>query len=645
MSWMEKLYDTYEKAKGMDVPTGETRPMPPSHISQQAHIEIFLDADGSFLRAQVVEKEETLLPATEESAARTSGGEPHPLCDKIQYIAGDYALYGGGKNSYFEDFKSGKETKKGYLSLLREWSEKSGNVKLEAIYRYVSKRSVVSDLIKEKILFVNEKNKLITSWPSKDDEPKLFGVMTKKAGEIDQGDALVRWCVEIADEKETKVWKDEELIRSWLKYDSSSKFNKDICYVTGVEAVISSLHPARIRHGGDKAKLISSNDTSGFTFLGRFFDSGQACSIGYEVTQKAHSALRWLIKRQSFRNDDQVIVAWDVSNKKIPPLMDNSFDAMLAELLQENDTVLSQEQPDVADDMGELYAKKLSRKIAGYREYLYDRDDIVVMGLDSSTPGRMAITYYRELKGSEFLDRVESWHVSYAWFQNYSKECRFIGAPSPKDIAIAAFGRRIDEKLSKSTVSRILPCIVDGLPVPEDLWRMIFNRTKNRISMEHWEWGKNLGIACGIYRGLHKEMNYKMSLEQESTSRDYLYGRLLAVAEKLEAIALSVAGEQRDTNAAKLMNRFADHPYSTWKHIELALAPYKTRLRGTRPAFLEKMSNLMDQIHDMFNPEDYTDDSALGGEFLLGYHCQRRDLRKKSPDELQEEKITPNEEA
>ena len=52
------------------------------------------------------------------------------------------------------------------------------------------------------------------------------------------------------------------------------------------------------------------------------------------------------------------------------------------------------------------------------------------------------------------------------------------------------------------------------------------------------------------------------------------------MAERIEEIALNVADEQRDTNAVKLMQRFADHPYSTWRTIELSLAPYKTRLRA-----------------------------------------------------------------
>ncbi len=117
-----------------------------------------------------------------------------------------------------------------------------------------------------------------------------------------------------------------------------------------------------------------------------------------------------------------------------------------------------------------------------------------------------------------------------------------------------------------------------------------------------------------------------MALETDRNTRDYLYGRLLALAEHLEGRALNVAGEQRDTNAARLMQRFADRPYSTWLTIETSLTPYKTRLRTKRPGFLVTVEKQMDEVISSFKTEDFLSDVRLSGEFLLGYHCQRSAL-------------------
>ena len=77
------------------------------------------------------------------------------------------------------------------------------------------------------------------------------------------------------------------------------------------------------------------------------------------------------------------------------------------------------------------------------------------------------------------------------------------------------------------------------------------------------------------------------------------------MAEHIERRALKLADEERDTSAAKLMQRFADHPYSTWRTIELSLAPYKTRLRSKSPGFLVNMEKLIDGIVSTFNDQDF----------------------------------------
>ena len=120
-----------------------------------------------------------------------------------------------------------------------------------------------------------------------------------------------------------------------------------------------------------------------------------------------------------------------------------------------------------------------------------------------------------------------------------------------------------------------------------------------------------------------------MSLEEGRNSRDYLYGRLLAVAENIEERALHAVNEKRETSAAKLMQRFSSRPCSTWRNLELALIPYKNRLRSKRPSVLLEREKLLDAVMEQFQPGEFIDDGALSGEFLLGYHCQRAALWKR----------------
>lgn len=625
MSWIQKLYDTYERCFG--APQFANHPLlPVSHTIQQAHVEITLDGNGNFRRAKIVPKVETTIPATEKSAARTSREEPHPLCDKIQYCGSDYPKHGGKKKSYYTS----------YAAQLTSWCESSfSHPKAKAVLEYVRKGTAVTDLIRESVLRVDCDGVLLTTPKPDLPAPEIFKYLTAKEGERDQGDAFVRWRVEIPGDSVPEIWEDQSLRAAWIGFDASQNQGQGFCMVTGKAMVLAQSHPKRLRHGGDGAKLISSNDLSGFTFRGRFTDADQAAGVGFEVTQKAHSALRWLLDRerkQAFRNGDQVVVAWAVTGKSLPDAFANT--AQMFGLEPESEDVT----PVYQGDAGQAFAVRLSKHLAGYRTQLGSTDEIVVMALDSATPGRMAITYYRELTGSEFLERIQAWHESCAWHQNYGKALKFVGAPSPNDIAESAFGRRLDDKLRKSTMERLLPCIIDGRPVPRDLVESSVRRSANRSGLEEWEWEKTMGIACALFRGHHKERKYQMALELDRKTRDYLFGRLLAVAEHLEERALYVAGEKgRLTNAAKLMQRFADRPFSTWRTIELALTPYKTRLRAKRPSVLLRLEKHLDEIVCSLKAQDFMDDHKLSGEFLLGYHCQRPALWESQNSDTDEE--------
>lgn len=628
MSWIQKLHETYQQcANQIGASDGNASLEPICHTSQQAHIEVTIGQHGQFLRAKVIPKGYgvTLVPCTEASAGR-AGSKPinHPLCDKLQYVAGDFLKFGGVVTSGF----LGKPTEPHdlYLAILSDWvNSPFTHPKIIAIQKYTQSSSLVADLVTEKILPLDEEGKLLAQWSGdKKDAPPIFGVMPN--GNSPDG-AVIRWRVELPNDPLPETWKDSSLIDSWINFYSHQKDSKGLCLVTGEILNLAEQHPAKLRHGADKAKFISANDTSGFTFRGRFFDAAQACGVGFEVTQKAHNALRWLIARQAYRNNDQVIVAWAVSGKPIPDPLGSSLDLFS----DEPETPAATQEVVYQGDAGQAFSKKLAKLLAGYHAELNATDSIVVMGLDSATPGRMAITYYRELDHTEFFKRIERWHQNHAWYQNFGKDRKFVGAAAPRDIAEAAFGQRVDEKLRQATVERLLPCIVDGVRVPRDLVESTGRRASNRVGLEHWEWEKTLGIACSLWSGYHTERKYKMALELDRTSRDYLYGRLLAVAENIEERALYVSNEKRDTSAAKLMQRFADHPFATWKTIELALTPYKTRLRAKRPAFLFAMEEQLDEIVSLFQATDFMEDKKLSGEFLLGYHCQRQVLRHK-PD-------------
>ena len=651
MSWMQKLYRTYESILEQGV-TDDAEPLTPvGHTIQNAHIVIVIDGQGNFQTARVMPpKTAILLPATESSENRTSGEAPHPLADKIQYVAKDYVDYGGEKKAYFE----------GYLKQLKAWCESPfTHPKVQAVLKYVTKGQVVANLVEEGIFQLDSDNKVLNKWEAEGNAPSIFSVLPKTKGEIEFGSALVCWQVEIAGDVHSQTWMDKTIQQSWTDYAASEKTEKGFCLVQGEETVISTMHPAKLRHTGDKAKLISSNDTAGYTFRGRFATAEEAASVSADVSAKAHSALRWLISRQGIRNGDQVTVAWAISGKPVPsPVKDISTELDWADMdnwdisAVENpdefssQTSSKQPSPDWSVNIGRAAAQIIKKKLHGYQAELKDHEQISLIMLDSATPGRMALTYYQEFLPTDYFANLDAWIDDFSWYQRYSIEVpngkktdkrtqwRFL-PPSPYSIAETVYGKSLSDTLKKQLYARLLPVIAGGTSVliPEDLVRQSFQAACNPNGCENWEWQRNIGVACALYKGwrarhhdLLQRRTYPMSLDTQNRSRDYLYGRLLAVAENTESYALYLAGEKRATTAERYIQRFAEHPFATWRNIELALKPYQERLRNNGK---DTGAQAIGEIMELFATDDFTRDDKLSGEFLLGYHCQKMEIARR----------------
>lgn len=639
MSWLEKCYETYENCQqeiGIQKfqAEGDKRSyvplLPVAHTTQLVNIEVELDQNGDFQDARLLAKDEqtTIIPCTEESSARTSGVVPHPLVDKLQYIAADYPAYGGAK-------KSGWNL---YHTQLQDWcSSPYADAKVCAVLRFLEKGCLVASLVKKHILFLDENGKMPTKWTgNKDEKPKILETLAS----ADQTESFVRFRVGGID-----LAQDKAVRESFIHYYEMKQQRVDYCTVQGKQMAVSTLSPYKIRNPGDRAKLISSNDSTNYTYRGRFVTAEQALSIGYETTQKAHSALRWLISKQGCSNGDQTVVVWGTKGEPIPDITADSMDlgddfaAAFAQL----------GQPQLPPATESEYAERFNKAIQGYGKALDEKSNTVVMILDSATQGRLSIRYYRELAGSELMKNITDWHRNFAWKLNYRsapesaepgqkpkwKRVSFWGAPSPADIAKAAYGEKADKKIIQQTVERLVPCITEGKYLPRDLMLSAVHRATAGIGLEPWEYQKTYGIACALICGYYhrnKKEDFVMTdgkyVDETIDDRSYLFGRILACAEQIERRVQSQTGETRPTNAERLRLVFVQRPAKTTALLQQKLTPYLNRMRANGVSCDKRYSTLQELVGRL-GAEKYTN-KPLNELYLLGYACQMMDFREEN---------------
>ncbi|AXI00175.1 type I-C CRISPR-associated protein Cas8c/Csd1 [Sporosarcina sp. PTS2304] len=630
MSWMKKLAEVYDHNDCLVGEFEERRKqritlLPVSHVMQSAQIEVLLTADGEFHSAKVIDKENarTIVPATPNSANRANTSAPHFIHDKLAYVAGDYVQYGGNPK-YAEHYEN-------YKKQMKEWSESEGvSSKIHTVYQYISKGHVIKDLVDAKILHLDSNGKILDKWPAnvEGDKPEIYKVAPSEASA-----AFIRFDVLHEKASDSVIWEDKDLFYHFIDFlNKTNEMENGLCYVTGKRTNLTTQHGSRIRNAGDMSKLISGNDKDGFTYRGRFAKPTEAVQISYETSQKAHHALRWLIQRQSTYVDSRYFITFGKEQTDIPSQFDGTKE-LCGEGFEDIFSNDIEEQGRNLADTEELVAAELNKAIQGMRHTLSEEhlENVIVMALDAATKGRLAIVYYQELRVDLFFDAIQRWHNTCKWLQTYkdpttNKIKTFIGTPSTYRLAEAVYGSKADSRIKKDFYTRMLPCIVEGKPLPKDIVSLIFNRVKNPFSftntMESWE--TTLQIACALITKQYESEGYIVAIQEENNSRDYLFGRLLGIAEVMERSVLKERGENRATNATRYFNAYSQHPARTWMVIRKQLSPYFQRPGGNAGFY----AMLMQKIEDRLTVEQMTD-APLGPVFLLGYSSQIQEMYTK----------------
>lgn len=632
MSWMKIACETYDQNTAMIANFAKPPYLcPAAHMEASAQIEVSVDLKGNFTNARSItdrSEAETIIPVTEESASRSSGTAPHPLCDNLTYVAGDFADYAGSK----KEADTARERFGKYMEGLAAWRNSAFSSPIvEAVYLYLAKGKLMEDLVKSDLVHLTGDGKLSGE--------KIAGKTYDKC--------MVRFRVDML-EDEGACWQNRDLMEDYWKFyleKKSESARTDVCYLTGEQAVISDNHPKGILASSYGAKLISANDSTDFTYRGRFSTGEEAYAVSYEASQKAHNALKWLAKLQGFSvglKDRRTYLCWNPRGKKVP---------------QPGSDIFGTDDDEQASNVPTTmpgYKKKLERCINGYRNQFEPSDDIALMALEAATTGRLSIVYYNEMKENDFFDRLQRWYESCCWqyttFDGLGNPRQEIKSPTIGQVIRYAFGverdddrnkdRRqlyVNDKLMIMQYQRLFHCIVDGGKLPRDFVEAIVQQvTKPPESFSYGNRERILSTACALVAKYYYEnegVEIKMELDRENKDRSYCYGRLLAVYDWAEYSTYR-PDETRSTNAARLQSNYIQRPEITLLVLEQKIQPYYAKN-------VEKSQFYIDEISDILKTMEYGEKhEALKPSFVNGYYLERAYLKNHANKDKKKQEET-----
>ena len=674
MNPLASLYETYqqaEKAGLVDQHGEDTDPilLPIFHDSKKSKgndvIEIKINEKGEFLDARFLPDEVYIeFPVSEKSIGRSSGIAPHPLVDKMLYLSERLSL----------EMKTDKKEQthhQAYLDQLQTWAY------YEKTHSQPLLRSICSYLL-------NPENDVFT-----DSLPALFGddFQLMGQGKVEQKegnrtkthsfpDLFVTFCVEYSDSQlgTRFVTRDQSLHQHYIQFLMEGLEKKPLkpCDISGEETYLTFKHQGLMGN----AKVVS-NSTHKEIYFGRFQNGEELVHIGLITSQKVFLMLKYFLESKTngrYLSSGAYLIGWfthDIYNTQ-------DFQPDNLSPLEDLLTDFSKEGAEKESDytFGGQVAKLLLKKIVGNSDRKPDEISYQLMMVEKTSKGRVALKYFRKYTGSQLAENVGYWYASLAWpFYNTKTKSKQPYVPPLYRIVNTLYGEEQEtgpyfsiigdrnKVIAGKMIEDLIPSVMERKPLPAALAAKAWHNAKNRAHYKKY-WPNQLQTDCIVLQKYFKDLTESYPkhvkeeqnlayLDEQCNDRSYLYGRLLAVYDRIEKDSQyfrkmgQANGEgkeksnpayDRETNAARLWTAFIARPH--WVNLTLSskIQPYFRQLKAERPERARFYEILLGELMPrIFEANQGQERQALNEMFLFGYYGQSQAFFKTKKAQAEEE--------
>ena len=518
------------------------------------------------LRTQVERnKKVVLIPkkiTVPEQKVRSSGIEPYFLCDNAKYFLGI-----DGSTKYFQ------AAKKLHPEILKECDS-------------VEARAV-------KNFFANWNPSEIETYPKLQEYLK----------ELQKGARLIFMF------EENFVAEDEEIKAAWENYRQNREEAASMqCLITGKILPVARTHPSikGVRNANSSGGSIVSFNASAFESYGHDGEQGLNSPISEDAAFAYTTALNDLLSDKNHVKffGDMTVVYWAEENSDA---CQNFFD----ELLSPNEEEISNET--LSDIMDGIKKRNIDFKGAklDYKNPFY------ILGL-SPNNARLSVRLFLQKSFGEVVENIAKHYnalriVKPAVATEYISLWRILAATVP--------AKSNDKTPSPLMSGAVVKAIITGQNYPVSLLQNVILR----IRAEHNITYERVAIVKA-YLTRNKRRENLMSLDENSTDRNYVYGRIFAV---LEAVQEAANPGLNATIKDKYFTSACATPGRVLPNLLKLSNHHLRKLETARKIYFEKqLTALMEKLSPSAkNSSTLTLEEQ--GLFILGYYHQKQERYKK----------------
>lgn len=630
MSLITALLNTYNQAEKSGLvdqyEEGSTVLLPIYHNNMRSDgkniIECTLTKEGEFVKAEfLADKESIIFPVTEKSLTRAGKNPPpHPLVDKLQYLA-----------------PNDEQKHTSYKEVFNDWLDNSSSEGTESFLKpiksFINNGEILTSIVTSLYDGIDyELRDLTVHYTDDKDKPKqndLSGVFITFSIEEFEGPVNL------------SVTRNEELHQDYIQYVENKNKKNGICYFTGEEDYIIKNHRGLLGN----AKLISVSNNKE-TYYGRFKSGTDIVQMGYSTSEKVHLMLKYLLENRNSNQhlgEQQYLINWfstDHSNKSGVNVM-NPGDEM-------NDILFGANQPEEDYIPVTKRNERVGQSFKQGNIRLSDSDTYYVAIIDKASNGRLSVKYFKELSVSQLFRNLKKWQEMNSWWRyNHEKGESEIQTPNTYNLIHTIYGIEREGKMAldngnfrKSQERKIVTSIIEGERMPSDFVVKAKLNIKNRLSYDSM-WNNLLFVALAILNH-DKEGEFQKMVDKNNMDQSYLYGRLLAVYERIEASTFE-KDNRRVTNAEKFWTSYTNNPATMMLRLEEKIKAYEKQLRSSENKkglfykLVAEKQEIINALHDHTDKKELN--KSLGYQFIFGYYSEIDYIfsKKEEKDIIEEE--------
>lgn len=543
---------------------------PPGWLPVKVSYAIILRPDGSvkgfhYLKIEVEKKNKKIMePVTlnlPEKVLRSSGIKPNFMCDNAQYLLG----YGDEKNA--DKFVAACEL---HIKILENNSSPAANT-IKSFFE---------------------------TWSP--DKLSDFVLSKEQEDDFSAGVNLI-FC----DEDFNHLHNDSDIKLAWEShYNSNSDESRGICLITGRNEEISVLHNKISGVSGAQsagASLISFNATS-FESYGNNGSQGLNAPVGKYAMYAYTTALNYLLKSQNrSKLGDTTIVWWSaIASEEAETLFSNAL---------------------FGDDEDKTLDKIMTSITNGLPlefDNIDMKSEFYVLGL-SPNAARLSVRFFYRNEFGKMLDNLAN-HYKRLEIAKPDFARKYL---TPYWMAIeTVLPESKDKSASPLLAGALFSAIINDWQYPELLYESVMTRIRAEQTV-------TFGKAAIIKAVMLKKPNnntYKevltMALNEDSTNRAYVLGRLFSILEQAQEAAGNSGLLQRYFTSA------SSTPAMVFPSM-LTMAIHHIEKADNGKWLSIQLGRLMDKLEGEPLPARLNNNEQ--GLFILGYyHQNQKRYEKKS---------------